>query len=100
MLNLDLSYAESRIDMRVGECYKIIKKVGSGAFGEIYKGNKDIKSSIIIFFRINKPPTYIGQNTHSGDDVAIKLEPSSTKYPQLYYEAKLYKVFDGAGNSY
>ena len=24
-------------------------------------------------------------------------EPAKTKYPQLYYEAKLYKIFDGAG---
>jgi hypothetical protein len=28
--------------------------------------------------------------------VAIKLEPLKTKFPQLYYEAKLYKLFDGA----
>lgn len=38
-----------------------------------------------------------GLNTQTGEDVAIKLEPAATKYPQLYYEAKLYKVFDGAG---
>ena len=25
----------------------------------------------------------------------MKLEPTKTKYPQLYYEAKLYQIFDG-----
>eukprot|EP00347_Sterkiella_histriomuscorum_P003032 403365855 len=52
----------------------MIKKVGSGAFGEIYKGI----------------------NLKTGEECAIKLEPAKTKYPQLYYEAKLYKIFDGA----
>lgn len=33
----------------------------------------------------------------TGEEVAIKLEPAATKFPQLYYEAKLYKIFDGAG---
>jgi len=40
---------------------------------------------------------FLGQHVHTGEEVAIKLEPAATKYPQLYYEAKLYKVFDGAG---
>lgn len=36
---------EYRTDMRIAEKYKIIKKIGSGAFGEIYKGKlpKDLK---------------------------------------------------------
>jgi casein kinase 1, epsilon len=38
-------------------------------------------------------------NLSNNEEVAIKLEPAATKYPQLYYEAKLYKIFDGAGNS-
>lgn len=65
-----MSYSDMLIDGK----YKIIKKVGSGAFGEIFKAS----------------------NQEGGDDVAIKLEPSKTKFPQLYYEAKLYKIFDGA----
>ena len=58
--------------MIVANKYKIIKKVGSGAFGEIYKAIAD------------------------NQEVAVKLEPAKTKFPQLYYEAKLYKVFNGA----
>ena len=26
-------------EMRIGDNFKIVKKIGSGAFGEIYKGN-------------------------------------------------------------
>ena len=38
----------------------------------------------------------IAQNKETGEEVAVKFEPAKTKFPQLYYEAKLYKVFDGA----
>jgi len=31
----------------------------------------------------------------TGDNVAVKLETVKTKYPQLYYEAKLYKYLKG-----
>lgn len=48
--------------------FKLLNKLGSGAFGEIYHG-KTIKTNV---------------------DVAIKLEPANTKHPQLIYEAKLY----------
>ena len=35
-------------------------------------------------------------NRETGEEVAVKFEPARTKFPQLYYEAKLYKVFDGS----
>ena len=63
--------------MRIADKYKLIKKVGSGAFGEIFKG------SVI----------------KTGEEIAVKLEPAKTKFPQLYYEDKLYKIFNGAGKS-
>jgi len=60
------------MDIRVGVNgkYKLIKKCGSGAFGDIYEG----------------------QNVETGDAVAIKLEPSKTKYPQLFFENKIYRT--------
>ena len=39
---------------------------------------------------------FLAQNREGGDDVAVKFEPVKTKFPQLYYEAKLYRIFDGA----
>jgi serine/threonine protein kinase len=61
------------MELRVGGKYKIIKKIGNGAFGDIYLGN----------------------NLRTGEDFAIKLEPVKARHPQLYYEAKLYKYFNG-----
>jgi predicted Ser/Thr protein kinase len=64
----------SKSNIVVAEKYKMIKLLGSGAFGEIYKA----------------------YNTQTNEEFAVKFEPTKTKFPQLYYEAKLYKVFDGA----
>lgn len=48
--------------------FKLLEKIGSGAFGEIYRGI----------------------NTKNNLEVAIKIEPVKTSSPQLFYEAKLY----------
>lgn len=49
------------------------RKIGSGAFGEIYGGS----------------------NIESGEQVAVKLESIKSKQPQLLYEAKLYRILQG-----
>ena len=55
----------------LGGNFILEKKLGKGAFGEIFLGiQKSTKKK-----------------------VAIKLEDASIKYPQLSYEAKLYKFF-------
>jgi len=46
-----------------------VRKLGSGAFGEIFEGI----------------------NPKTNQEVAIKFENASTKHPQLFYEAKLYQ---------
>ena len=61
------------MELRVGGRYKLLKKIGSGAFGEIYQGT----------------------NIKTSEEVAIKLEPTKTKFPQLLYETKLYKLLAG-----
>ena len=32
------SDSDGRLELKIGDKYKMIKKIGSGAFGEIYKG--------------------------------------------------------------
>ena len=53
--------------------YKIIKKIGSGSFGEIH---------LVV-------------DTTTNIEYAAKLEASKSKLPQLLYEVKLYKVLSG-----
>ena len=61
-------------DIRVGGKYRLGRKVGAGSFGDIY----------------------VGVNTQTSEEVAIKLESSKSKHPQLMYEAKIYKLLQGA----
>jgi serine/threonine protein kinase len=61
------------MDLRVGNKYRLGRKVGSGSFGDIY----------------------LGTNISNNEEVAIKLESVKSKHPQLFYESKLYKVLSG-----
>ena len=40
---------------------------------------------------------YLGMNTKRHEPVAIKLEQTKTKHPQLLYESKLYTALQGGG---
>ena len=48
------------MELRVGGKYKLARKIGSGAFGDIYQG-------------ILPPVTFAGQNLKTNEEVAIKL---------------------------
>jgi serine/threonine protein kinase len=61
------------MDLRVGNKYRLGRKIGSGSFGDIY----------------------LGTNVTNNEEVAIKLESVKTKHPQLFYESKLYKILAG-----
>ncbi|XP_078428193.1 casein kinase 1-like protein 3 [Wolffia australiana] len=61
------------MDRIVGEKYKLGRKIGSGSFGEIY----------------------FATHVDTFETVAVKIETSKTKHPQLFYEAKLYKALQG-----
>ncbi|KAK5172468.1 casein kinase I [Oleoguttula sp. CCFEE 6159] len=63
----------ARQDLRVGNKYRIGRKIGSGSFGDIY----------------------LGTNIISGEEIAIKLESVKAKHPQLEYEARVYKSLAG-----
>jgi serine/threonine protein kinase len=69
------NYVRRTVEIRVGGRFRLGKKIGAGAFGEIYEGSD-------IF---------------GGGEVAIKLEHCTIKYPQLLFEAKLLKTLPGQG---
>jgi casein kinase 1/casein kinase 1 epsilon len=57
------------MELIINKTFKLTRKLGSGAFGEIFHGI----------------------NLKTNEEVAIKLENTNTKHPQLFYEAKLYQ---------
>ncbi|XP_042403895.1 casein kinase 1-like protein 2 isoform X3 [Zingiber officinale] len=64
------------MEPRVGNKFRLGRKIGSGSFGEIY----------------------LGTNIQTNEEVAIKLENVKTKHPQLLYESKLYRILQGGSN--
>ncbi|XP_065162533.1 casein kinase I-like isoform X2 [Atheta coriaria] len=61
------------MELRVGNKYRLGRKIGSGSFGDIY----------------------LGTNISTGEEVAIKLECIQTRHPQLHIESKFYKMMQG-----
>ena len=57
------------MELIINKTFKLTRKLGSGAFGEIFHAI----------------------NLKTNEEVAIKLENTNTKHPQLFYEAKLYQ---------
>jgi serine/threonine protein kinase len=65
--------AARKMELRVGGKYRLGRKIGSGSFGDIY----------------------LGTDISTGDDVAIKLETTKSRHPQLAYEYKVYRILQG-----
>ncbi|RDX96635.1 Casein kinase 1-like protein 3 [Mucuna pruriens] len=61
------------MERTLGGKYKLGRKIGSGSFGEIY----------------------LATHIDTFEIVAVKIENSKTKHPQLLYEAKLYNILQG-----
>jgi serine/threonine protein kinase len=61
------------MELRVGHKYRLGRKIGSGSFGDIF----------------------LGVDITTAEEVAVKLEPLKTKHAQLFYESKLYRIFQG-----
>jgi casein kinase 1 alpha len=63
----------SKMEFQIGGKYRLVRKIGSGSFGEIF----------------------LGVNITNGEEVAVKMEPVKARHPQLLYESKLYKILQG-----
>ncbi|KAJ1737057.1 serine/threonine protein kinase [Coemansia sp. Benny D160-2] len=61
------------MDLRIGNKYRLGRKIGSGSFGEIY----------------------LAVNVVTNEEVAVKLESVKARHPQLEYETKIYKALAG-----
>lgn len=59
----------SRSDFVVAAKWRLVRKIGSGSFGDIY----------------------LGVAVSNGEEVAVKLESVNARHPQLLYESKVYK---------
>jgi serine/threonine protein kinase len=61
------------MEILVGGHFRIRRRIGAGSFGDVFSG----------------------EDTKSNTPVAIKLEPTKTRTPQLLYESKLYLILAG-----
>jgi len=68
-----MSSTSGKSEFNVAGKYRLVRKIGSGSFGDIY----------------------LAINISNGEEVAVKLESSKARHPQLLYESKLYKVLSG-----
>ncbi|XP_076632303.1 casein kinase I isoform X1 [Colletes latitarsis] len=73
-----LAMSVAKNDFFVGGKYRLMRKIGSGSFGDIYLGINISNGEV-----------------RSGEEVAVKLESIRARHPQLLYESKLYKILHG-----
>lgn len=63
----------SRSEVLISGKYKVSKKIGGGSFGDIY----------------------LAINIGTGEEVAVKVESTKARHPQLLYESRVYKMLQG-----
>ncbi|KAJ8964165.1 hypothetical protein NQ317_017541, partial [Molorchus minor] len=72
------------MELRVGNKYRLGRKIGSSSFGDIYLGTNISTGEEEPIFQQEKR-------------VAIKLECIKTQHPQLHIESKFYRMMQGPG---
>ncbi|KAI8992104.1 casein kinase I delta isoform [Mycotypha africana] len=73
MTTTTVTTVASVVGNKFGSSYRLGAKIGSGSFGEIHLGIEEA----------------------SGEEVAIKLEKTTAKHPQLEYEYNVYRAIAG-----
>ncbi|KAA3490371.1 casein kinase I-like [Gossypium australe] len=81
------------MEPRVGNKYKLGRKIGSGSFGEIYLGtniqtNEEVAIKLVSFSSFKDSRKKLMTFCFAQENV-------KTKHPQLMYESKLYKILQG-----
>lgn len=61
------------MEFRIASKYRLGRKIGSGSFGDIF----------------------LVTNIQTGEQLAAKMEKVNTNHPQLLYESRLYRLFQG-----
>ena len=77
------------MELRVGNKYRLGRKIGSGSFGDIYLGTN------ISTGEEGRLMTSSVKQLMVMISVAIKLEGIKTKHPQLHIESKFYRIMQG-----
>lgn len=95
------------MELRVGNKYRLGRKIGSGSFGDIYLGEwHEAKTTETTGSKLANDANNIlfllvlGTTISTGEEVAIKLECIRTKHPQLHIESKFYKMMQGGGKRF
>ena len=84
------------MELRVGNKYRLGRKIGSGSFGDIYLGTnistleEGEESRKWLVKKISGITFFLHMFS-----VAIKLECIKTKHPQLHIESRFYKIMQG-----
>ncbi|KAJ1922317.1 serine/threonine protein kinase [Mycoemilia scoparia] len=68
-----MSSNAGELDLRIGNRFRLGRKIGSGSFGDIF----------------------LATNVMNNEEVAVKLESVRARHPQLEYESKIYKIMAG-----
>ena len=89
------------MELRVGNKYRLGRKIGSGSFGDIYLGThistlEEGKLLKVVYLWTDEVTNIIIYNfAFYFFPVAIKLECIKTKHPQLHIESKFYRIMQG-----